>query len=57
MERFSAGEFGRDHEESRGEELRRIDCKIGFAIVLSWGDEEDGVEEERRRRGRWMKYA
>ena len=40
-----AGELGRDLEELRGETLRRIDCKVGFAMVL-WGEIEEGEEEE-----------
>jgi len=38
MEGWKAGELGRDLEELRGDTLRRIDCKVGFAIILYGGD-------------------
>ena len=38
MEGLRAGELGRDLEELRGDGLRRIDCKIGFDIVLDRGE-------------------
>jgi len=49
METLRAGEFGRDIDGLRGEGLRRIECKIGLAIVFEprrGGDGEDGEEEE-----------
>jgi hypothetical protein len=52
METLKAGEFGRDLEDVRGDALRRIDCSMGFAIVLAGGrlrrrqEEEEEEEEE-----------
>lgn len=37
MESLRAGEFGRDLGELRGDGIKRIDCRIGFAIVLERG--------------------
>lgn len=37
IEGLSAGELGRDLGELRGDGLSKIDCKIGFAIVLKRG--------------------
>lgn len=50
-EALSVGELGRDFGESKGDELSKIDCKTGIAIVLDWreGREasgEDGEEME-----------
>jgi len=46
MEGMKAGELGRDLEELRGDPLRRIDCKMGVAIVLCGAIEEGEGEEE-----------
>ena len=49
MEAWKAGELGRDLEELRGDTLRRIDCKVGFAIILL----TKARRRRRRRRRRW----
>ena len=49
MEGLRAGELGRDLAESRGDALRRIDCRIGFAIVLCGGKTERRRRRMRRR--------
>ena len=54
METLGAGELGRNLDEVGGEVLRRIDCRVGFAMAL------DGVLEEawrRRRRRRRSSYT
>jgi len=54
MEGLGAGELGRDLGELRGDELRRIDCNIVFAIVLNRGKtgEDKWMGRSRRRRRR-----
>ena len=52
METLTAGELGRDLAESRGDVVRRIDCNVGFAIVLGGGD-WGGRGGGWRRRRRW----
>lgn len=46
MESLRAGEFGRGHGELRGEGLKRIDCRIGFAIVFERGRRGERVDED-----------
>ena len=50
MERLRAGELGRDMDGLRGDELRRIDCRIGLAIVLEPREGGEGMGKTGRRR-------